>query len=349
MVVVGRNVEDPKPQLWLVQVVLYTLLAPLKMVAVSIGFIIDEGWVVFVGIVGIIGLLWLNSAHPEIAGLILLAGAAGLVFLCIKLGVGSANEKRDDRIRPIANKLQAEEDERRHRRGQMKHTGYRIEENARQAVDSFKRMPSHLERAQKHRELAGKCYKDEAYSPFWSAIEKTYQALNEYRMEAEYIHERADEHRRLVTEYVRLGGKDHSLADFPVALDAKRVLKNLRTASDDLETIVYEAQKHGTFATIWEQRRTTDTLIKGFVSLEAAVERMGSRMVDAVSKMADDSQLARRETQQALSNVSKTIERTSSQQASQVKDTMNELNRSAGQIRDELYRQRWEGRSLLKG
>ena len=89
----------------------------------------------------------------------------------------------------------------------------------------------------------------------------------------------------------------------------KRVLKNLRTASDDLETIVYEAQKHGTFATIWEQRRTTDTLIKGFVSLEAAVERMGSRMVDAVSKMADDSQLARRETQQALSNVSKSIER----------------------------------------
>jgi hypothetical protein len=45
-----------------------------------------------------------------------------------------------------------------------------------------------------------------------------------------------------------------------------------------LDAIVYEAQKLPTFATIWEQRRTTAAVIDGFRNLEDAVNSMGARV-----------------------------------------------------------------------
>lgn len=349
IVVIGKDdVEDPKSGLVPIQTVLYTLKAPFSFLynLLSEGLL---GLAIVIVIIAAIALLFIKHYNPGLADLLVLCGVAAAVIFSIRHGIEEAGQARYKRKLPLINKLQAAEDARRHKRSGIRSLERAIQSNAREAVDSLERMPHHLEAAQKQRELAGKRYRDEAYSPFWSAIEKTYLALNDYRMEAQSIHERAARHKKMVAEYVGLGGKDASLGDFPVELDAAKILKTLQHASDDVEKIVYEAQKHGTFATIWEQRRTTSTLVTGFANLEAAVENMGARISSAVRSMTEEAQLARHDTQKALADVSKTIERTSGQQSDTTRQAMKELNTHSRQIRDELYRQRWEGRSLLKG
>ena len=150
--------------------------------------------------------------------------------------------------------------------------------NANSAVSSMEQMPRILARAQARLKKAQAFYADGAFSPFWSAIEESYAALEQYISAADAIRDSASKHATLVKQIVALGGDPKGITDFPIRLDEAGLRSSYSETLQALDAQVLTAQKQVAFAQIWEQRRTTAAVIQGFANLEQAVSRMNSRL-----------------------------------------------------------------------
>ena len=174
------------------------------------------------------------------------------------------------------------------RRQELSALEHEIVNNSLTALENFQHLPHYISATGKCAESATVRYKDGAFSPFWSDIEQAYANLADYRSAVVDIGKAADKHSKLVMKMLNAGGDSRPYAHFPVEFDQEKLRKPLLEASEDLEKMVYEAQKHPVFAQIWEQRRTTSAVIAGFANLEIAVRDMSEALSDAIDYLAQE-------------------------------------------------------------
>jgi hypothetical protein len=134
----------------------------------------------------------------------------------------------------------------------------------------------HLNQASNLLEGAELEYKDNAFSPFWDAVENAAKELSAFNSKANQLSQNA-------TEYYRgLDGRKHTFPTFPVNAqtmpDASPVLGELRR-------IVRMGQTNFQFANIWEHRRTREVLIAGFRTLGEAINNLGATIEYSVSNL----------------------------------------------------------------
>jgi hypothetical protein len=116
-------------------------------------------------------------------------------------------------------------------------------------------------------------FSENAYSPFWSEIEKATgflacytEALNQLCLNSE------------VYKYTLKRLKHNFPMPFPFAID----ISISQTIVEGYKSIIRQAHTNPTFSIIWEQRRNSQILIGGFRTLEGAVNNMSSNISSAI-------------------------------------------------------------------
>jgi hypothetical protein len=135
--------------------------------------------------------------------------------------------------------------------------------------NTFRCVPEVVRLAEKYIDLAESEFIDNAYSPFWQAIENCLAKLGTVNRTTEL----------LITESAHvksaLENRDHNFPAFPIT---KSDLPDLRPLVCRMDALVRKAQRDPHFAMIYEQRRTTKVLGEGLMNLQTALSRLGHDM-----------------------------------------------------------------------
>ena len=134
-------------------------------------------------------------------------------------------------------------------------------------------LPQCLSRAASSLQRAEQEYKDNAFSPFWDAVENAAQQLAVFNDKAKQISKSADQY------YGGLQGRKHTFPSFPANSSN---LPNPSSVLNELRRVVRMGQTNFQFANIWEHRRTREVMIAGFRTLGEAVNNLGSTVESAV-------------------------------------------------------------------
>lgn len=137
-------------------------------------------------------------------------------------------------------------------------------------------LPEHLSQASAWLQNAEKEYEDNAFSPFWDAVENAAQHLAFFNDKANALSGNAGEY------YRKLNGRKHTFSIFPVQLDT---IPDPSDEIEELRRIVRLGQTNFQFANIWEHRRTREVLIAGFRTLGEAVNNLGSTIENSISNL----------------------------------------------------------------
>lgn len=226
------------------------------------------------------------------------------------------------------------------RRREIEYYERTIVENSLEALDALQSLPNCISTAKNFAESAAVHYKDGAFSPFWSDIEQAYSALADYRNAITAIGKAVDNHFFCASRIHSAGGDSRPYARFPVEFDQEILRKTLLEASEDLEKMVYEAQKQPVFAQIWEQRRTTSAVIAGFANLEIAVRDMSGALSGAIDYLAEEFVTSKGALDQFIlteTRHSAHLLEANRQQAMALKEISNKVS----DIRTDVYHQRW--------
>jgi len=125
----------------------------------------------------------------------------------------------------------------------------------------------HLSRAASWLQQAENEFGDNAFSPFWDAVENAAQQLAAFNDKANQVSRAADKY------YLGLNGRTHTFPAFPASSGN---LPNPSAAVNELRRVVRMGQTNFQFANIWEHRRTREVMIAGFRTLGEAVNNLGS-------------------------------------------------------------------------
>jgi hypothetical protein len=112
---------------------------------------------------------------------------------------------------------------------------------------------------------AEKEFTDGAFAPFWDAVENTVTHLALFNLGVQQIH---DNFINYMNEKNKL---DSTPPPFQINIGSLPIATR---TSDRMRNIVRRAQKDFHFATIYEQRKTNQLLVKGFMSLGQALNDM---------------------------------------------------------------------------
>ena len=134
-------------------------------------------------------------------------------------------------------------------------------------------LPQCLSRAANLLQRADQEYKDNAFSPFWDAVENAAQQLSAFNDKAKQLSKLSD------TYYSGLNGKRHTFPSFPANSGN---IPNPASVINELRRVVRMGQTNFQFANIWEHRRTREVMIAGFRTLGEAVNNLGSTVENAV-------------------------------------------------------------------
>lgn len=121
-------------------------------------------------------------------------------------------------------------------------------------------------------------FQDNAFSPFWDAIEKAAFNLADFKNIADDLSRYASNY------YKMLAGRKHTFPKFPVDLTA---IPNPSSTLDELRRLVRLGQTNFQFANIWEHRRTREVLIAGFSTLGEAVNNIGTVVERSIHSLQD--------------------------------------------------------------
>lgn len=116
-------------------------------------------------------------------------------------------------------------------------------------------------------------YRDNAFAPFWDAVENAAQHLAAFNDKTNRLSGNAKDY------YNKLNGRKHSFPAFPIQImtipDASPVTKEFRR-------VVRMGQTNHDFADIYEHRRTREVLIAGFRTLGEAVNNLGAILENSI-------------------------------------------------------------------
>lgn len=247
----------------------------------NVGILFFFGFVVGAIIGGLIG-----ASAGDIVGYGFWGGVIGGVLLIVIVLLSIVAEKAKNRRQQIVQDQQwakaAERQaiiERNQRRDKAAESALL---EAGRAVYAFEELPECLEAIRRQIAEARRYRADGAFNPFWAAVEQTYSELARYRSNLNAIGVCAKVYASHVRAYASLGGDPRAFSSFPVQVTASEAHAAVAPLVQQLDEIVYDAQKVEVYAQIWAQRRTTAAVVSGFKSLEQAVVQMGSAIESSV-------------------------------------------------------------------
>jgi len=207
-----------------------------------------------------------------------------------------------------------------------------IESACLSAVRTFEALPALVDDASTRLDDARVHYSNGAFSPFWSAIETAYESLGAYADTLSRLQGLARDHRWNVKAYDITYGSDDTLPSFPVDLDAANATAVGQDLAKALSELVYEAQRQPTFATIWEQRRTTTVLIAGFKNLERAVQGMTMELDSRLRDLSTAVTAGAAATSRSISDAATTASLAAANQSRQLSDQSRQLSDMVGGV-----------------
>ena len=112
-------------------------------------------------------------------------------------------------------------------------------------------------------------------SPFWEAVEEALAELGAFHRTLSVL-------RECKTAYATQAARLKDAPQFALGIS---VLPDPTATHDRLNYLYRKAQSIPHFSIVYEQRRTTATLIAGFRTLGQAIERLGDRIVDEIGSL----------------------------------------------------------------
>lgn len=135
-----------------------------------------------------------------------------------------------------------------------------------------------LKRATDEARKATAFYKERAFTPYWDCVENAVDALREFKEFVVGIEEDA----RLYAD--TLQDVEHTFPRFPIESSE---IPDATMAIEQLSEVIAPAQRDFQFASIFEQRRTTSALLKGFRNLEDAIDSMKDSLSTSIESARD--------------------------------------------------------------
>ncbi len=124
-------------------------------------------------------------------------------------------------------------------------------------------------------------FQDGAFSPFWDSIERVMRKLGAVDGSIKLIADRSNQYKALTISYK---GRP---PPFPVDPASALRLGTANATAGRLQKIVRNAQRDFHFATIYEQRKTSEILIAGFTNLGEAIYGVGVRLEQSIGILGD--------------------------------------------------------------
>ncbi len=146
----------------------------------------------------------------------------------------------------------------------------------------FESMPKLLLNAEQFLDQAECDFKENAFAPFWTSIEKATSWLGTFDDKVLSLSHSSERHGALATSFE---GKPPS---FPITMKSVQGMAAASTTADRLKDIVRKAQTNFQFAMIYEQRKTNQLLVAGFTNLAQALDGMGHRIAASINELSDE-------------------------------------------------------------
>jgi hypothetical protein len=147
------------------------------------------------------------------------------------------------------------------------------------ATTAFGQIPKLLLDAEAMLDRAEQEFNEGLFSPFWEAVEQALRNLASASAKVDEVANSARQHSHTLLAY------EGQPVSFPVDARCSAALELARETERRLRAIVRNAQKNFQFATIYEQRRTTNVLIDGFQTLAGAIDGMAYRLQNSLESL----------------------------------------------------------------
>ena len=211
----------------------------------------------FVIVVGFVSVLRTDPQAPEITILVL-----GLPFLPLWMISNAIRNKRlkekEEQLLRVKNLEEVKKAE---------SLSSELQKLLKESIDLKETLPKYLNEVSVTVMQCHVEYKDNAFDPFWTKIEKTAIILNNFRLDTQSLSRNAKLY------YTKLKGRVHNFPMFPIDLNS---LPDPEAILEEFKSTVRLGQTNFQFATIWEQRKTRQVLIAGFNTLGDAVNNLGT-------------------------------------------------------------------------
>jgi len=119
-------------------------------------------------------------------------------------------------------------------------------------------------------------YAENAYDPFWTAIENAAVNIDAFNRTVNTLSSNIRKY------YAQLEGRNHTFPAFPVRLES---LPDPKPIIEEFRHVVRKGQTNFQFANIWEHRKTREVLIAGFRTLGEAIDNLSSVVEREISSL----------------------------------------------------------------
>jgi hypothetical protein len=213
---------------------------------------------------------------------ILFGLAAGAYFLYKEhqkaVRIQDAERRREEEAE--AARRRAEEEARLARERHQANLAQSLQHYREQGTMAFVKMPDALMLAEQHLDKAEEEFEARAFSPYWEEIEGALRCLGELDNRANEIVYAVAQHDQLLLE------ADKSDGSFPVSRhDVEHVRLAAESTRDRLSALIRKSSTDFQFSTIYEQRKTSAILIRGFQTLGDAIRGLGAQLSSSIDAL----------------------------------------------------------------
>jgi len=142
-----------------------------------------------------------------------------------------------------------------------------------QSLKLRKELSEHLEETFDWLKIAKNEYRDNAFSPFWDAVEYAARHLATFREKTQLLSQKAEEY------YKKLKGENHNFPAFPVKPET---IPSPSSALKKFRRVFRLGLTNRDFALIWEHYKDRKVLIAGFNSLGKAFNNIEYVVEDSI-------------------------------------------------------------------
>jgi hypothetical protein len=128
-------------------------------------------------------------------------------------------------------------------------------------------------------------FKEGAFAPFWDSIEASANSLGHFNEGVRCINKNTSRYTELIGVYAGTPSR------FPIALKSVSRMDVGTGTANRMAAIVRNAQRNFQFATIYEQRKTNQILVSGFINLAQALGQMTSRITSSIEELSSSMDL----------------------------------------------------------
>lgn len=209
-----------------------------------------------------------------------IAGLAGIWFVLtlVKKAQVAAENREEERERA----RQADLARAKAHEAEQQAIGKELVKLSSDSLQWFESMPKQLLNAEQFLDQAECDFKENAFAPFWTSIEKATSWLGTFDNTVLALSHSSERHGALATSFE---GKPPS---FPITMKSVQGMAAASTTADRLKDIVRKAQTNFQFAMIYEQRKTNQLLVAGFTNLAQALDGMGHRIATSITELSGE-------------------------------------------------------------